>query len=93
MVSKISFDDCLDKADLRARATQAAAALADAKAAHQPMFDQTTSAAAASSTQSQPPPRDTAASASQPLSRESTLGAPWQPLASAELSKNVEKYT
>jgi hypothetical protein len=36
--ARLSYDDCLDKTDLRARATQAAAALAATRTAHQPMF-------------------------------------------------------
>ena len=36
--ARMSFADCIDKADLRKRATEAAAALADAQANYKPMF-------------------------------------------------------
>ena len=38
--ARMSFDDCIDKAELRTRAAAAANALAAAQAAHRPMFAQ-----------------------------------------------------
>ena len=40
--ARMTFEDCIDKADLKVRATEALAALATAKAAHQPMFAEDT---------------------------------------------------
>ena len=71
--ARMTFEDCIDKADLKVRATEALAALATAKAAHQPMFAKDTFPTEQNASKSDPDRSETTEESAEMVQRISAL--------------------